>query len=416
MLTDEQKQAIADEVKSTVTLAYDEAMAKKAKEIPIRFAPIETKVEVGANPEDKLLADKKGGFKSFGHFLSDLVAIEDKTNPYAPETLSKWVDALRKTAGTMEEGVPSQGGYTVPTQFGETILNKALEESIVRPRARFQPMMSNRIEIVADVDKNHSANYFGGVLIYHTGESGQMTASNPTYDKIGLTLHKITGLIHITSELLEDSSIAVEADVTRKFSAAMAFVMDDDFINGTGANEALGFLNGGNPALITVTAVSGQGANTVIAENIRDMYYRMHPRGQGAAVWLCNYDVFPQLFGMQLSVGTAGVPIWLPAGGAAASPYQTLMGRPLIMTEKCKALGTAGDIAFVDISQYIVAGKSNSEAPNVATSIHLRFDYDEQSFRFTTRFDGQPLWTSTLTPLYSTVTVSPFIILSGTRT
>ena len=418
MLTDEQKQAIADEVKTTVDQAYESAIAEKSKEISKRFEPKgdEMDVKVINNPEDKLISDPKGGFKSFGHFLKELIDVEDKTNPRAPDALSKWVDVLRKTAGTMEEGIPSQGGYTVPVEFGQAILDKALEESIVRPRAQFQPMASNRIEIVADVDNNHSANYFGGVLIYHTSESGQMTASNPKYDRIALTLHKITGLCHITNELIEDSSIAVEADVKRKFGMAMGFVMDDDFLNGSGASEPLGMLDSANPALITVTAVAGQGANTVIAENVRDMWSRMYGRGKNRAIWLANHDVFPQLFGMVLTVGTGGVPIWMPAGGVSQAPYESLMGKPLIYTEKCRTLGTAGDIALVDIGSYIVAGKANSEAPNVATTIHLRFDYDEQSFRFTMRYDGQPLWTAPLTPLYSTTTLSPFVVLSSTRT
>src|SRR3990167_11104732 len=196
----------------------------------------------------------------------------------------------------MEEGIPSQGGYTVPVEFGQAILDKALEESIVRPRAQFQPMASNRIEIVADVDNNHSANYFGGVLIYHTSESGQMTASNPKYDRIALTLHKITGLCHITNELIEDSSIAVEADVKRKFGMAMGFVMDDDFLNGSGASEPLGMLDSANPALITVTAVSGQGANTVIAENVRDMWSRMYGRGKKKGKKVGEDGVLPPLF------------------------------------------------------------------------------------------------------------------------
>ena len=412
MLTEEQKKQIAADVKATVNEAYDEAIKEKGKEIVKRFEP---GVDIISNPEDRLLADKKGGFKSFSHFLGELMDVADKHDPRTPETISKYTNAL-KAAGTMEEGVPSQGGYLVPVQFGEMLFQAALEESIVRPRARYQPMASNRIEINADVDKNHAANFFGGVQIYRSGESGQMTASNPTYERIALTLHKVTGLVHVTNELIDDSPMAVEADVSRKFSQSIAFVMDDDFLNGTGANQPLGVINASNPALITVGAVSGQGANTVIAENLRDMWSRMYARGKRTAIWLANDDVFPQLFGMVLTVGTAGVPVWMPAGGISNAPYETLMGRPLLYTEKCQALGTAGDIALVDLGAYLVAGKGNSNAPNVATSIHLRFDYDEQSFRFTMRYDGQPLWTSPLTPKYSTVTVSPFLVLNSTRT
>jgi HK97 family phage major capsid protein len=316
----------------------------------------------------------------------------------------------------MEEGDLSQGGYNVPTEFGEHIYAGSLEGAIVRPRAQFQPMRSNRIEISADVDASHASTFFGGVTIYRGSEGGQLSASNPTYEKIGLQLHKVTGLCHVTDELLEDSAIAIEADLTRKFSAAIAFVQDDDFLNGTGANQPLGALNSKNPAIITVTAVSGQGASTVIAENIRDMYARMYALGKRRGIWLANDDVYPQLFGLNLASGTAGIPLWMPAGGVSAAPYDTLMGRPLIFTEKCQTLGTAGDIAFVDLSAYIVAGKANSEAPAIASSMHFKFDYGMQSFRFTLRYDGQPLWRSALTPKYSSTTLSPFIVLSGTRT
>lgn len=414
MLSDEQKKVIHDETLAEI----NKAKVESNKEIVKRFEPKgdETDIKVVNNPEDKIVSEKKGGFKSFGHYLKELITIEHPTNTQKPEALTRWVNAVHKIAGTMEEGDLAQGGYTVPLQFGEMIYNQSLEAAIVRPRARFQPMTSNRVELNADVDTNHQANFFGGVLIYRPGEGGQITASNPTYERIALTLHSVAGLCHVTNELLEDSAIAIEADVTRKFAEAIAFTMDDDFLNGNGANKPLGILNSGNPAIITVTAISGQGASTVIAENIRDMWTRMHARMKPNAVWLVNNDVFPQLFGMILTAGAAAVPIWLPAGGISAAPYSTLFGKPVIETEKVNTLGTAGDIALVNFGAYVIGGKSNSEAPNIATSIHLKFDYNMQSFRFTMRYDGQPTWTSTLTPKYSSNTLSPYIILSSTRT
>jgi HK97 family phage major capsid protein len=400
----------------TIATAAKEAVEQyKAKDITRKIPA--GNVEVVQDEVDKITSDKKGGFKSFGHYLKDLITVADKFKD-TPETLKNWQNAVQKTAGTMEEGDLAQGGYRVPVGFGEAIFQQALEESVVRGKSQFQPIRNQSLKIVADVDSNHQTNFFGGVTIYRSGEGGQITASNPTYQQIQLTLHKVTGLCHVTSELIEDSDMAVEADVTRKFSQAIAFTMDDDFINGNGSNKPLGMLNSGNPALITVTAVSGQGASTIVADNIIDMYYRMYPQGVKSAVWLANYDTFPQLVKLVLSIGTAGVPLWMPANGEGLvnAPNGTLFGRPLILTEKCQALGTAGDIAFVDFSKYIVAGKANNESPTVATSIHLKFDYDMQSFRFVMRYDGQPLWVSPLTPKYSSTTVSPFIVLSSTRT
>ena len=378
-----------------------------AKEIVRRFSS----VEITSSPEDRTMADKLGGFKSTAHFISELIE-EGRTNR-APATLKAWDNAVKKTAGYMEEGDLAQGGYLVPPQLSANIIEKSLEASIVRPRAYVQPMTSNRVLIPADVDANHATNYFGGITIYRPGEGGQKTPTNPTYEQIALTLHKVTGLCHVSDELLEDSAIAVEASITRKFGQSIAFVQDDDFLNGNGSNQSLGALNASNPSLITVDAISGQGASTIVAENILDMWSRLYPAGQSRAIWIANNDTFRQLATMAIAVGSGGVPLWMPAGGLSGLPYQTLMGKPLIFSEKLQTLGTAGDIALVDFSQYVIGEKRGLQ---VATSIHFRFDYDEQSFRFVLRYDGQPTWTSTLTPLRSSATLSPFIVLNSTRT
>jgi len=403
MLTAEQMKELDSDIKGLVDKQVEDRLAK---EIVKRFSP----AEITSSPEDRLFASPMGGFKSSSHFYAELIE-EGRTNR-APETLKAWDDAVR--AKDLAEGANSVGGYLVPVEMGTPIIDKALEESIVKPRASVQPMASNRITFAADVDVNHSTNYFGGVTIYRPGEAGQKTATSPTYAQIALTLHKVTGLCHVSDELLEDSSIAVEADITRKFSQTIAFVQDDDFLNGNGVNAPLGVLNSNNPSIITVTAETGQGASTIVAENIIKMWARMYSRGKSNSVWVANDDTFPQLATMALAVGTGGVPLWMPAGGLTGLPYQTLMGRPLIFTEKCQTLGTAGDIALVDFSQYKIGEKTNGL--QIATSIHFKFDYDQQSFRFVLRYDGQPTWTSALTPLRSSSTLSPTIVLNSTRT
>ena len=406
MLTDEQKKELDGDIQKIVDERVQKQVEERlSKEIVKRFSP----VEITSSPEDKIMADKLGGFKNSAHFFAEL--IEEGKTGFAPETLKAWDNAVSRK--DLAEGALSTGGYLVPTQVGAAILDKALEESIVRPRANVQPMMSNRITFAADVDANHQTNYFGGITIYRPGEAGSKTASSPTYAQIALTLHKVTGLCHISDELLEDSAVAVEANVTRKFAQAIAFVQDNDFLNGTGVNQPLGVLTSSNPSLITVTAETGQGASTIVAENIIKMWARMYSAGKSRAVWIANDDTFPQLATMALAVGTGGVPLWMPAGGLTGLPYQTLMGKPLLWTEKAQTLGTAGDIALVDLSQYIIGEKGGLQ---VATSMHFKFDYDQQSFRFVLRYDGQPTWTSALTPLRSSSTLSPFVVLNSTRT
>lgn len=407
------------DLEQIATVAADAAnkAVDKALNEPIRkFTPSmgeEKGVITGmVAPEDKLIESKYGGFKSMGHFFTDIVKA-DIPGGHKTEELKNWQDAVKKTAGYMEEGDLAQGGYTVPVEVKNAIMEKTLEDSIVRPRAYIQPMTTNRMEVPADVDADHSSNYFGGITIYRAGEGAQKTAKNPTFRKIGLTLHKLTGLCYVSDELLSDSVVALESYLTRKFGQSIAFVEDDDFLNGTGVNMAAGAFSSANPSLVTTTAVTGQGASTIIAENIMDMWAHMYPAGKNKAVWIANPDCTRQLMTMSLAVGTGGIPIWMPAGGLADRPYETLLGRPLIYSEKMQAIGTAGDIGLADFSQYMIGEKGGLQ---IASSIHIRFDYDETAFRFVLRYDGQSTWETYLTPKRGSTTLSPFVVLNSTRT
>ena len=140
------------------------------------------------------------------------------------------------------------------------------------------------------------------------------------------------------------------------------------------------------------------------------MESRLLPESENSAIYLANKDTFPQLAAMTIAVGTGGVPVYLPAGGASGKPYKTLMGRPLIFMEHCRTLGDKGDIYLADFSQYLL-GQKKGKGIQAATSIHLKFDYDQTAFRFIFQVDGQPWLPSSITPRYSSDTLSPFITL-----
>lgn len=101
--------------------------------------------------------------------------------------------------------------------------------------------------------------------------------------------------------------------------------------------------------------------------------------------------------------------MFLPPGGLSQSPYATLYGRPVIPVEYAATLGTVADIILADFSQYLTIDKGGLES---ASSIHVRFIYGENTFRWTLRNDGHPLWSAPLTPFKGTNTQSPFVVLA----
>jgi len=125
-------------------------------------------------------------------------------------------------------------------------------------------------------------------------------------------------------------------------------------------------------------------------------------------VWVMNSTVMPELYGLSLNVGTGGSAMFIANGGIGGTPGSTLLGRPIIFTEKAQALGTAGDIRLVDFSHYLIGDRQSIE---LAVSEHSRFLTDETEFRLIQRVDGRPWLDSALTPKNGD-TLSPFVQLA----
>jgi HK97 family phage major capsid protein len=163
-------------------------------------------------------------------------------------------------------------------------------------------------------------------------------------------------------------------------------------------------------ATISVAKETGQGADTIVSQNIMKMWARMWGRSRRNAIWLYEQSCEPQLMQMTIGVGTGGALVFTPPGGLSAAPYATIFGRPAIPHESCKVVGDNGDLILIDPTEYQMIEKGGIQS---ASSIHVAFTTGEQLFRFTYRVDGQPLWNSALTPKSGGDTLSPYVTLAA---
>ena len=358
-------------------------------------------LNLSAHERRQIAATGQGAGVDAGAF-DDFV---DFAKAISPHVTHKAFDSRLKVLG---EGIGDQGGFLVPEEFRAELLRNTLEASVIRGRARVIPMAGLTLRIPSIRDTTHASTVYGGVSGYWIPESGTITQSEPTFSQVTLTSKKLIGGTRISNELLRDSAIALEPLIGGLFSEAIAYFEDDSFINGIGGGQPLGILNA--DALISVAKETGQAATTLTVENVVKMYSRMMPRSIPNSVWIMHPDVQPQLFTMSLSVGTGGAPMYFPAGGIGGSPVPTLMGRPVVLSEKAQTLGTAGDIYLVDLSYYLIGDR---QALEVASSPHVRFNTDETDFRFIQRVDGRPWIDSALTPRNGSNTLSPFVALAA---
>jgi len=349
---------------------------------------------------------KDAGDQPFSSLGEQLMAVKT-----AEISRGRNMDARLKAPTGLSEGVPADGGFLVQTDFATALLEKTFASSDLLSRVFKMPISanSNAIKIPAVSDASRAdGSRFGGIRAYWMNEAGSKTASAPTFKQVALELKKLVGYTTCTDELLEDAP-ALESWIMQAFAKEFDFKLADAIVNGDGAGKPLGILS--SPCLVTVTAETGQGAATIVAENIIKMWASRFGTNY---VWLINQNIEPQLYTMALAVGTGGVAVYMPAGGLSGAAYGTLFGKPVIPCEQCATLGTAGDIILADLSQYVMIEKGGMQS---ASSIHVNFQTDQTAFRFVYRCDGQPMWDTYLTPYKgSTSYQSPFVVLNSTRT
>ena len=306
------------------------------------------------------------------------------------------------------ELVGSEGGFLLEPSFVAGLLTPLHDTGPFSSRAAKLSIGPNANGVtVRAVDETNRAtgSRWGGIQGYRLAEAGTKLATQPTFRLIELRLKKYAVLVYATEELLQDTT-ALGGIISQGCSEELDFMINDDILNGLGVGGPLGILNSG--ALVTVTKEGGQVADTVVTANIFKMWARMHPRSKSNAVWFINTDVTPQLYGLNLTVGTGGMPMYMAPGSLPNAPSGALLGRPVVETEFSPSIGDAGCILLADMSQYVVIDKD----VQAASSIHVQFLTDQVAYRFVYRCDGQPKIAAPLTPYKGTAsTLSPFVAL-----
>lgn len=346
--------------------------------------------------------DPKRGFQSMGEFATAVRAAMSGPGAQVDERLL--IDAaVPSTAG--RESVGSDGGYAVPPQYRTDIMEAVGAEDSLFSMTDQIPIERNSIKM--PVDETTPWDTTNGIQVAWEDELNQLSQSKPHLDLTEFNARKITSLVPVSEELMEDAS-AMDAYLRRKAPVKIQFAVDLAIVQGNGVGRPLGLLN--SPALITVAKEGSQSADTIVRANINKMWARMPARNRRNAVWLINQDADPQLQELQFTGTESPIPLYMPNGGLSQTPYDTLKGRPVIYHQAANTLGSKGDIMLVDMSQYATVVKRGGIKVDV--SMHLYFDANAMAYRFILRVGGHPWLKAPIDPRDGSNTLSPFVTLA----
>jgi len=283
-----------------------------------------------------------------------------------------------------------------------------LQTARLAPRCRLFGTPSNNLNIPM-LDTSDRRTSIAGIAAQWVSEASQGTAQKLRFKLTAAKLKKIMILAEASSELLEDG-IGYEAQLMTAFNGAVGYTMDDAIVDGTGVGEPLGVLR--SSSAIEAEPESGQIADTIVYDNLVNMYSRLHPASIPNAVWLYTQAAVPLLLRMVIP-GSDGQPVLLSGGpndAAAGAPAQTIFGLPAFSIESMPQLGDRGDIILVDLTQYALMMKN---AARIAYDGSPGFDRDVATWRLVVRADGLPIWQSAITPRNNGPTLSWCVVLGA---
>ena len=311
---------------------------------------------------------------------------------------------IRNDYGTVD---PSLGGFLVSERLRTELLSNALEAAIMRPRANVITMDGPRVPFPCVDETTHSGSVFGGITGNWVAEGAALPESEARFGRVVLDASKLVTYCEVPAELPADAPVAFGDFINTNMPAAITHFEDTAFLTGNGVGQPLGIINAGNLALVVVTKEAAQLADTIVWQNVVKMFSRMLPASMSRAVWLAAPNTFPQLALMSVAVGTGGSVVWL--GNGAEAPAMTILGRPVIFTEKVPKLGDQSDLSLIDPRQYLLG---DMQQMRVQSSEHYKFGNDVIVYRVIERADGTPWMRSAITPANgASDTLSPYVTL-----
>ena len=352
---------------------------------------------------ENVTSDPKGGFKNFGEYA---YAVHQAGLPGVP--VDTRLSMLRNAAAPGlygSESAGADGGFLIPPQFAKDIFQLSLDDEAFLPLTDNIEVSGNSLVLPKDETTPWGTD---GITVAWQGEGSAAIPSKPKLGTASLRLKKLMALVPITDELLSDTD-ALTSYTPKKVASRMQWKINESILFGSGSGLPQGALSG--KALVTIPKDSGQATNTLTPTNLANMIAALPPGSFKKAVWIVNNSVLPALFTLTLG----NYPIYLPLGGGVAafrgSPYGTLLGRPVFVSQHAAPFSSQGDVLLVDLTYYQTITKVGGM--ETATSMHLYFDADATAFRTIFRMDGQPKIAAPIIPAKGSASLSPFVQLAA---
>ena len=278
------------------------------------------------------------------------------------------------------ESTNTAGGFLVPDEFENSLINLRDQYGVFRANARIVPMSS---------DVKRMPRRTGTVTAFFVGEAAAGTQSQQAFDSVNLVAKKLMVLTKISSELNEDNVVALGDDLANEIAYGFAKKEDECGFDGDGTSTYGGIVGlknaigaGGtqdtSPAVTTLA--------TLTLSDLRRVVGKLATWADGPNTkWFMKRSVWNNAF-LRLAEGANGNMLGDIQEGPGSLQF---MGYPVVLTEAYTVSESDnGTYAFFgDLSLAAYLGDRRSTTVEFSNSALNAFEQDELVVRGTERFD-----------------------------
>lgn len=242
---------------------------------------------------------------------------------------------------SLKEGSDSDGGYLVPDEFENQLIQKLHQENVLRSISHVIQTSSgdHKIPVVAS---EGTASWLD--------EEAAYTESNSSFGQVTLGAHKLGTLIKVSDELLNDSAFDLTNYISTEFARRLGDSEEEAFLTGNGTGRPTGILNDSNGAKDGVTAAA---ADAITFDELIDLFYSLKEPYRKNAVFLMNDSTVKTVRKLKDQNGQY---IWQPS--VQLGTPDMILNRPVFTSQYMPTLSAGNKIAlFGDFSYYWIADR-----------------------------------------------------------
>lgn len=184
----------------------------------------------------------------------------------------------RGVVNTLKEGADPDGGFLVPDEFENQLIQKLQEANVLWTISHVIQTNSGEHKIPVVASEGTAA---------WLDEEAAYTESNTRFSQVSLAAHKLGTLIKVSEELLNDSAFDLMAYLSDEFGRRLGNAEEQAFLTGTGTNQPTGILTDTNGTSAGSTAAK---TDTLTFDDLIDLFYSLKAPYRQNAVFLMSDD------------------------------------------------------------------------------------------------------------------------------